>query len=302
MLLQIKTPMIIGSLDTRIAEAQLRLLFHIESIFNRRGRKVATFENPNELLFDPSPIDAFDKYYSAFSSSSFRRIIGLIANNREGLTIDKIRDNCSDLKEDKIAEVLEKAAALELINSKNQVYTSVRPVNFGPTFEWYVCAVCINDLSSIAYWGVKVENLTGDYDVILVRENQIGYIECKSGRLGNIDKNDIKYFLERERVLAPQFSIYLADGISRESLKTLIDYALEQKLEYSFEIPRVMDTTVSLETEDYKNFVRLIPINSFFVSARQSLASTLKEIYEFLTLVCDRTLLTENMAAKDRFR
>jgi hypothetical protein len=294
--------MIIGNFDTRIAEAQLRLLFHIESIFNRRGRKVATFENPNELLFDPSPIDAFDKYYSAFNSSSFRRIIGLIANNREGLTIDKIKDSCSDLKEDKIAEVLEKAAALEIINSRNQVYTSTRPVNFGTTFEWYVCAVCVNELSSIAYWGVNVENLTGDYDVILVRENQIGYIECKSGRLGNIDKNDIKYFLERERVLAPQFSIYLVDGISRDSLKTLVDYALEQKLEYSFEIPSVMDTTISLETEDYKNFVRLIPINSFFVSVRQSLTSTLKEIYEFLTLVCDRTLPTENMAAKGKFR
>jgi hypothetical protein len=294
--------MIFDDFDTRIAEEQLRLLFHIESIFNRRGRKVSAFQNYKELLFDTSRYDAYETYYPAFNSSAFRKIVGLIANNKEGLTIHKIKESCSDLQEDKITAVLEKAKNMELIIANNQLYTTVKSVNFGPTFEWYVAAVCANELSSIAYWGVKVENLTGDYDVILVRENQIGYIECKSGRLGNIDKNDIKSFLERERVLAPQFSIYLVDGISRDSLKTLVEYALEQKLEYSFEIPSVMDTTVSLVAEEYKNFVRLIPINTFFVSAKQPLSSSLKEVYEFLTLVCDRTLHTENMAAKDKFR
>ena len=137
---------------------------------------------------------------------------------------------------------------------------------------------------------------------MLIRENQIGYIECKSGKLSNIRKIHIKNFLERERILAPQFSIYLVDGISRESLNAIVGYALEQKLEYEFEIPGVMNTQVSLDAEEYKNFVRLIPINSFFVSIHGSIASTLREIYEFLTLVCDRALSTENMAAKHKFR
>jgi len=59
---------------------------------------------------------------------------------------------------------------------------------------------------------------------------------------------------------------------------------------------------VSLEAEDYKNFIRLVPINSFFVATtRRSVAATLKEVFEFLTLVYDRSLPIENIAMKDQF-
>lgn len=294
--------MIIGDLDTSVAEAQLRLLFHIEAIFKRRGRKVASFENLDELLFDPTPIDAFEKYYPAFHSSSFRKILSLVSNSEDGLTFKTIQSSCSDLNKTKVDDTLNKAIELELLKYKDSKYVPSNPIGFGSTFEWYVAEVCWEELSSIAYWGVKVEDLTGDYDVVLIRENQIGYIECKSGKLSNIRKIHIKNFLERERILAPQFSIYLVDGISRGSLNTIVGYAVEQKLEYEFEIPGVMNTQVSLDAEEYKNFVRLIPINSFFVSIHGSIASTLREIYEFLTLVCDRALPTENMAAKHKFR
>jgi hypothetical protein len=294
--------MIIGDFDTKLAAAQLNLLFDIKAIFKRRGRKVASYQNIDELLFDPTPIDAFEKYYPAFSSSSFRRIISVVANSADGLTKEDIQNNCSDLIATQIIDSLNKAVELKLLHLKDPKYISSNPVGFGPSFEWYVASVCVEELSSIAYWGVKVENLTGDYDVVLIRENQIGYIECKSGKLSNITKADVVNFLERERILAPQFSIYLIDGVSRDRLDNVVSYALQQKLEYEFEIPGVMDTQVTLDSEKYKNFIRLIPINSFFVSVRSSIPSTLREIYEFLTLVCDRSLPTENMAAKDKFR
>lgn len=294
--------MIIGDFDTRVAAAQLSLLFDIEAIFKRRGRKVASYENIGELLFDPTPIDAFGKYYPAFHSSSFRRVIGLVANSQDGLTTDAIQENFSDLTASQLNGILNKAIELEFISFQDPKYIPSNPVGFGPSFEWYVSAVCVEELSSIAYWGVKVENLTGDYDVVLIRENQIGYIECKSGKLGNINKNHIKNFLERERVLGAKFSIYLIDGVSRDRLNGVVDFALEQKLEYEFEMPGVMETQVTLESEEYKNFIRLIPINSFFVSVHNSIASSLKEIFEFLTLVCDRSLPTENMAAKNKFK
>lgn len=294
--------MIIGDLDTRVATNQLRLLFDIEAIFKRRGRRVASSENLGELLFDPIPIDSFGKYYPAFHSSTFRRVLSLVGNSENGCAIEKLYSEYSDLKENQIKDILEKAVELELLRFEEPKYIPTNPVGFGPTFEWYVAAVCRKELSSIAYWGVKVENLTGNYDVVLIRENQIGYIECKSGKFRNINRNHIKNFLKRERILAPQFSVYLVDGISRKSINTIVDFALEQKLEYKFEIPGVMDIEVSLEAEEYKNFVRLTPINSFFVAVQNPIASTLREIYEFLTLVCDRTLPTENMAAKSKFR
>jgi hypothetical protein len=144
--------------------------------------------------------------------------------------------------------------------------------------------------------------MPGDYDVVIVRGNQIGYIECKSGKFSNITQTDIANFLYRERVLAPQFSVYLVDGISRENLSVLERFALEQKINYRVGIPGVMNTELSLEAEEYKNFFRLIPINSFFVTTKEPVASTLREVYEFLTLVYDRSLPTENLAMKDKFR
>ena len=294
--------MIIGGLDTSAAAAQLRLLFDIKAIFKRRGRRVASFENPNELLFDPTPYDAFQKYYPLFHSSSFRRVLGFAVNSQQQVTVDKICSEFDDLSKEKIQEVLDRAVEFQILFTQDDKYWPQRSVGFGPTFEWYVAGVCLNELASIAYWGVKVEKLTGDYDVVLIRENQVGYIECKSGKLENIKRNEITNFFLRERILAPQFSIYLVDGVSRENIEKLVNFALEEKFAYRFEIPGVMDTDVTLEAEYYKNFVRLVPINSFFVSLRTSLTEALREIYEFLTLVFDRSLPTENMAAKVNFR
>jgi hypothetical protein len=293
---------IIGDLDTRVAAAQLSLLFDIEAIFKRRGRRVISFERVEDLLFDPTVYGNSEKYYPLFHSSSFRQIVRTVANKQRPVTANQVLTECHDFDRDKVSETLEKAVEFGLLVQQGDSYIPSNSVGFGSTFEWYIAAICIEELSSIAYWGVNVEQMTGDYDVIVVRGNQIGYIECKSGKFSNITQNDIASFLHRELVLAPKFSIYLVDGISRENLSVLSRFALEQKLNYKFGIPGVMDTDVSLVAEEYKNFVRLIPINSFFVAPRESLASTLREVYEFLTLVYDRSLPTENMAMKDKFK
>jgi hypothetical protein len=218
------------------------------------------------------------------------------------MAFEEIVARCPDLTVDKIREILDQGVRSVLLHSEGSSYLPSNPVGFGSSFEWYVAAVCQQELASIAYWGVKVEKLTGDYDVVLVRENQVGYIECKSGKLSNIGRKDIENFLERERVLSPQFSIYLVDGVSRESIRTLVSFALEQKREYEYEMIGVMNTSVSLEAEEYKNFVRLVPINSFFVAVSNSVITSIRDVYEFLTLVCDRGLPMENIAAKARFR
>ncbi len=294
--------MIIDDLNTGVVAAQLNLLFGIESIFKRRGRLVSASEDIGQLLFDPTPYDAFERYYPMFHSSAFRRVVGLVANSQKAISLEEIVTKCSDLKTERIKEILDKAVTSGLLHSEGVSYLPSNRIGFGPTFEWYVAAVCQEELASIAYWGVKVEKLIGDYDVVLVRENQVGYIECKSGRLSNITRKDVENFLERERVLSPQFSIYLVDGVSRESLNTLVNFSLEQRREYEYEMIGVMNTSVSLEAEEYANFVRLVPINAFFLATTNSVITALREVYEFLTLVCDRGLPTENIAAKEKFR
>ena len=294
--------MIIGDLNTEVVAAQLNLLFDITAIFKRRGRLVSGYADISQLLFDPTPYDAFERYYPLFHSSAFRRVTSLVANSQKAMDLEEILLKCPDLKAERIRETLDKAVSSALIHSEGSSYLPSNPVGFGPTFEWYVAAVCQQELASIAYWGVKVEKLTGDYDVVLVRENQVGYVECKSGKMSNITRKDIESFLERERVLSPHFSIYLVDGVSRDSINTLIDFALEQKLKYEYEMIGVMNTSVSLEAEEYRNFVRLVPINAYFLSTTNSVITSIREVYEFLTLVCDRGLPTENIAAKAKFR
>jgi hypothetical protein len=294
--------MIIGDLNTRVVAAQLSLLFNIEAIFKRKGRRVTAFERVEELLFDPTVYGASERYYPLLHSSSFRQIVRTVANRRRPMTAGDVHLECRNINAEKICKILGKAVDFGLLTQRGDRYIPSKPVGFGPTFEWYVAEVCVNELSSIAYWGVKVKQTTGDYDVVVIRDNQVGYIECKSGKLSNITENDIANFLERERALAPQFSVYLVDGISRERLPYLVGFALQQRLYYKFGIPGIMNTEVSLEAEDYKNFIRLVPINSFFVATtRRSVAATLKEVFEFLTLVYDRSLPIENIAMKDQF-
>jgi hypothetical protein len=293
----------ISGFDTSIAAAQLESLFSITAIFKRRGRTVNGFNNKQPLLFDlPSYVFA-QKHFDALNSPSFRRIVGAIANSSDGLGEPAVVQESSGLSADKVRERLDQAVDLGMIVLENGLYRSSKKVGFGHTFEWYVAMVCQIQLASIAYWGVTLNGIDGEYDVVLIREHQIGYVECKSGRLSNITKEDIGNFLKRERILAPQFSVYLVDGISRESLRVLVDYALEYRMEYEFEIPGMVRwDNLTLEAEEYRHFVRLIPINVFFVSSENSVYSALREIYEFLTVVCDRSVPTENRAAKAAYR
>jgi hypothetical protein len=293
--------MIVGELNTEIAAAQLKLLFDIEAIFKRRGRLVSSYEDVTQLLFDPTTYGASEHYYPLFHSSAFRRVIGFAANSQRAMAFDEILAGCPGLGAERIKAILDQATDLSLLKHQASAYLPSNPVGFGPTFEWYVAAVCHEELASIAYWGVEVRSLPNDYDVVLVRENQVGYIECKSGKLGNITAKDIQNFFERERALSPHFSIYLVDGVSRESIGTLVEYALEQKPEYEYQMLGGPCMGVSLEAEEYRNFVRLTPTNTFFVPSRSSIITTLREVYEFLTLVCDRGPF-ENTAAKEKFK
>ena len=296
--------MIISGLDTSVSAMQLNNIFDIKAIFKRRGREVIAQEENGKLLFNNTPLEMElmgKKYYKALESGSFRRIVSCVADSRIAQSQSDICKAYRDLKEKQVETYLKKAVDLGFIAKNGKKYERTKPSGFGSTFEWYVASVCVNELASIAYWGVKVKEMEGDYDVVLIRENQIGYIECKSGKLQNITKDHIKNFLYRESAISPHFSIFLADGVSRERLQKLVDYALSTKNCYEFEVPEMMSTEITLAKEDYKNFVRLVPINSFFVSGENSIQKVLQEIYRFLTTVTDRGLPMENRAAKSKF-
>jgi hypothetical protein len=290
-----------GGLNTELAADQLNQLFGIKEIFKRRGLVVSQYEQPTKLLFDLSehkfPVDVFAEMHS----TSFRRTVACVANATDACSALSVAKSVG-ITEEKALATLDRAIQLRLIAALQDAYRPARQVGFGATLEWYVAAVCINDLGSIAYWGVEVEDLPRDYDVIVVRDTQVGYIECKSGQSSNITAQEVRSFLDREEILAPQFSVFLADGMSPERAAQLAKYALESSREYEIEIPGVMEHSGTLEAEYYEDFVRIIPINAFFIGVqRHQLRSTLRRVYQFLTAVCDRSVRVENRAAKNRF-
>jgi hypothetical protein len=114
--------MIIDGLDTSVAAAQLKLLFDIEAIFNRRGRRVTAFEKVEELLFDLTVYGASEKYYPIFHSSSFRQIVRTVANGQRPVTADDLLLECRNLDEDKVSKVLEKAVEIGLLVQQRDTY------------------------------------------------------------------------------------------------------------------------------------------------------------------------------------
>jgi hypothetical protein len=292
----------IGGLDTGRAVQQLNQLFGIEEIFKRRGLIVSKYEQPDRLLFDLPEHGFPGDYFSEMHSTSFRRAVACVANATSACSAPSVAQAVGISEEVALAH-LERAVRLGLILVSEGAYRPVRLVGFGATLEWYVAAVCVEDLGSVAYWGVEIEDLSGDYDVIVVRDTQIGYVECKSGLFSNITHDAAASFLEREGLLAPQFSVFLADGMSPENAGKLARRALEGSQEYELEMPGMMGQTGSLGAEYYEDFVRITPINAFFVGVgRLPLRSTLRRVYQFLTTVCDRNVRMENRAAKKRFR
>src|SRR5208337_4563819 len=132
--------MIIGNLNTEVVASQLNLLFDIAAIFKRRGRLVSGYEDSSQLLFDPTPYDAFERYYPLFHSSAFRRVTSLVANSKKAMALEEIVAKCTDLKIERIKEILDKGVKSNLLHSEGSSYLPSNPVGFGPTFEWYVAA------------------------------------------------------------------------------------------------------------------------------------------------------------------
>src|SRR5258708_2156657 len=166
----------IGGINTGLAAAQLNQLFGIEQIFKRRGLVVSQYEQPRKLLFDLSEHEFPGDLFTEMHSTSFRRTVACVANAPDVCSALSVAKAIGMTEEGALANLV-RAVQLRLITALEETYCSARRVGFGATLEWYVAAVCVNDLGSIAYWGVEVENLPVDYDVIVVRDTQVGYIE-----------------------------------------------------------------------------------------------------------------------------
>lgn len=265
----------------------------VDQIFRHRGRTVVRSKKADDLpqgLEPSNPIDFGNRLYPELKSRSFRRYL-ISKLNRVGKGSEVTGKTAMN------ARFEQEARDLGLLESIDEnLFTG------GDLLEWFVANCLQQEFSCPSYWGVTVKGLPNDYDVIVYRGTEIGYVECKSGQFRRINDSQIGEFLKREIALSPAFSVFLADDVSRERLNTIGEKFLAQKNLYEYEVPGMMDTGIDLAVERYKNFVRVIPINCFIVSGDRKLTTVFDEVFQFLTVVCDRPMPFENIEAKKRFK
>jgi len=264
----------------------------IQAIFRQRGRSVVRTNQTTDLpknLNPQNPIDFGDQLYPEMKSRKFRRYLASRLSRVDGL------GNASrDMDEERYEQKAKDLGLLEPVNGKLVIA--------GELLEWFVANCLQREFSCPSFWGVIVEDLPNDFDVITYRGASVGYIECKGGRVEGIDEGKVREFLKREMALSPSFSVFLADDASRERLSEIAQRFLSQTKLYRYEVPGMMNTGIDLEAEAYDSFIRVIPINCFIVSGEKRLKTVFEEVFQFLTVVCDRPMPFENRAAKERFK
>ncbi|MDP3435498.1 MAG: hypothetical protein Q8T04_21400 [Bacteroidota bacterium] len=98
------------------------------------------------------------------------------------------------------------------------------------TYEWYIGELLVRKFSAFSYsYGVEINNIkrnststeSGDFDIISVlRNTNLIYIECKSGKFKNIEQKHILKCIERGLSIHCELSIMAIDDIiDEEELK-----------------------------------------------------------------------------------
>jgi hypothetical protein len=199
--------MIISGMDTDEVLALLNDYNSIQNTLSRRGFDIKDIADSRDV------IQATDLFYENLKSVSFRQILKLIYDAETGIGESEILRKLSSLTPESLSSKLKALSDDGCVIKDNSKYSKALGKDYARTFEWFICEAFKRELKGIASSGVKVLNLRcgGDFDVIARLEDLLVYIECKSGSIFNITKDEITNYLARYKELAPSFSILLID-------------------------------------------------------------------------------------------
>jgi hypothetical protein len=151
------------------------------------------------------------------------------------------------------------------------------------TFEWYIGELFVVKFKAFSYsYGITIDNIirnskqtqSGDFDVIaILRNTNIVYCECKSGKMTNVESPQILKWIERGSAIHAELSIMVLDDIIDEQTLT---WNLEQ-IKHPINTPRSL-TKVRTKKES-------VPIyewgNSYFVSSKANIEEQLRLVFRF---------------------
>lgn len=190
----------------------------VEHALRRRGlRSVVPGDLRRVILPAHGDPRTLDRYYHDLWRYHFRRLLQE-AVERQALdtgALQALRARWGAAAD----RYLERLARYRLLEPHGEGWRFVRPEvrTFGETLEWFVAEVFRREFAAPALWDVRVRGLRpgGDYDVVVLLDQRLGYVECKSSPPHNISAANLEQFVQRLRRLRPDVGLLLIDTTLR---------------------------------------------------------------------------------------
>lgn len=211
----------LDGLEKRVDALEQRpspLLPSVEATLRHRGWVAAVHSSLQRVLLPrPAAPAHIDRFYADLRHYHFRRILQETAERR--------RLGAADVRQlvarwgPHTAATLDRLVEYGLLRRRGRGIEMVaeEAKTFGETLEWFVAQVFVREFAAPAAWEARVRGLErgGDFDVLVVLDGRLGYVECKGSPPYNISADALTRYLERTRRLSPDFTILLVDTTLR---------------------------------------------------------------------------------------
>ncbi|MDR7426660.1 MAG: hypothetical protein QN152_01460 [Armatimonadota bacterium] len=241
----------------------------VDATLRHRGWPAAVHSRDDRLLLPhPASQALIDRYYADLRHYHFRRILQEAAERRRlgPVAVRRLVERWGP----RSATTLDRLVEYGLLTRRGKgfVLTAEETKTFGETLEWFVAQVFAREFAAPAAWDVRVRGLErgGDFDVLVVLDGRLGYVECKGSPPYNVSADVLARYLERTRHLGPDFTILLLDTTLRIE-RNIIDN-LVRLLRGGGEPPQVLRVTPGV-------YEVAGGIPSFVVTSRRSLVANL---------------------------
>jgi hypothetical protein len=216
-------------------------------MLKRRDFKVLSNNPTEKLVFQKNfSKTSQKKLIQLLDSYGFRTLLKDAILYKKDFGLKDLEKYCSK----ETAKVyLQQLLRLKIAKQKSkgtfQLTHSKQVYSLGETLEWYLAQLMQEELGCDALWNVVLEGIPsgGDFDVLSEVENQLLYIEVKSGPPKSIEIANIHAFLARVEHLRPNFAIFFEDTTLR--MKDKIVKIFEEELGKPME--RIKNETFRLD-------------------------------------------------------
>jgi hypothetical protein len=179
-----------------------------------RGLRVHRQKRQEKLLIPPDlspPLTT--EFYEKMKRYSFRLFLRDLVRTGDSFCSSDLTRYCSSRVAEEYIGFLSMTATVTRL--KGNRYRINRPgiSSFGPTLEWFVAELFQREFACPATFGVhfKETDSGGDYDVLVLWENRLVYVEVKSSPPKSIEDSEIQAFFSRLHDLIPDLAFFFND-------------------------------------------------------------------------------------------